>query len=537
VVAARHILLIALVVFLSCAASLTGDFILDDHSIILNNNFIKNWKNFPLIFSRSYITAIDDIKVNQGSYGIGSGETTYRPVATATYFVNYAISGLKPFAYRSLNLSLHIINAILAYLLFNLLFSNRQLALFSALFFGMHPVNAEVISCTGYRPNSLVLLFILLTVILHFKFKPAALLAFIAALFSKEIAVFLPLALAICDLYYFNFDFRKAAANVRWYILYFLTGLVYVFIYFTFAPPGQEIFRFTALGGNLIRMLNALGFYLKELIFPFEPVYIFPAAIKNSYLMSGLGLAAIFAGIYTVKKMKVWKEASFAVLWFFLWLLPLNNFIGSFRVGLAYRFLYIPLLGFALLLGLFLVKARQGKGRIFLQIPVLKCMLPFALLGYFFILSVSASVLWKNEMFLSQAAVERYPLNPLAHIERSRVLILSGRYAEARLELESALSLADPHAVISDYDRAKAHILYGIIYTQDKDYARAEQAYLKASGLLPQAAIVYTQLAILYDIQGMRQKALEELEKARRVNPGYVPAYVESEFLKGAAGQ
>ena len=536
----RHILLIVLIVAAAYAVMISGNFVLDDYNVIINNSFVKNWRNFPLIFSRGYLTSFEDIGVNQGTYGIGSGETTYRPVATVSYFINYTIFGLRPWGYRLTNLSLHIINAVLAYLLLNLLLGNRRLSFFAAALFGIHPVNAEVVNCTGYRPNLLVFLFGILSLILYFKFNSRgekerkfiylifSLASFLLALFSKEIGIVLPFALILCDLYYRDFNLKKVRLNLRWYVCYFLAGLFYVCVYFLLVPPRQEIFKFTALADSLPRMLTVLGVYLKEIILPANPVYILPTPLKNSYFMAGLALAAILLGIYSVKKMKAWKAASFGVIWFFVWLLPLNNFLNSFRVVMANRFLYAPVLGFTLLLGAFLTKVSEGRAKISLNIPVLRYMLPFALFGYFFIFSVSANFLWRNELLLSQAVVEKYPSSSLAHLERGRALIMKGDYGRAEDEIMTALSLKQWLKGRYVYDLARADVFLGIIYTQRKEYAQAEKAYVAAATLLPNAAVVRTQLGILYDFAGLSQQALQQLDAAKKLNPGYIPAYIES---------
>ncbi len=161
--------MIIAVVLLLWANAIPGDFVYDDFALIVSSPLIKSFQNIGSLFSKNYIASPVNDFFYRGVYNLGSGESTYRPVATLSYLLNYAIFGLKPWGYRLTNVLLHVCNAVLVFFLLLLLFGKSRLALLSALLFGVHPVSAEVIACTGFRPNILTLLFSLLTIILYLK--------------------------------------------------------------------------------------------------------------------------------------------------------------------------------------------------------------------------------------------------------------------------------------------------------------------------------------------------------------------------------
>ena len=74
---------IIIITGLTYANSLNNKFVGDDFIVLEDNNFIKAWKNFSGIFNRKYL--------NTGKGHIASGEISYRPVVTISYFIDYAL--------------------------------------------------------------------------------------------------------------------------------------------------------------------------------------------------------------------------------------------------------------------------------------------------------------------------------------------------------------------------------------------------------------------------------------------------------------
>ena len=108
------IALIIIITSLVYFKSLINPFVFDDALVIVKNDFVKSWKNFPLLFTRSYLTSAEDV-IYLGLHNIGAGEISYRPLVTSSYFLDYAFWKLNPFGYHLTNLLLHIINVLLVY--------------------------------------------------------------------------------------------------------------------------------------------------------------------------------------------------------------------------------------------------------------------------------------------------------------------------------------------------------------------------------------------------------------------------------------
>jgi tetratricopeptide (TPR) repeat protein len=347
------------------------------------------------------------------------------------------------------------------------------------------------------------------------------------ALLSKEIAVILPVALILCEYYKNNFDFKKIYAQWRSYSLYFLVGIFYVFIYLFVMPSQQKIFYHSDLLTGLLRMFDVFGLYFKDLIWPQNITFVFPMALKQSYPRIILVLFIILACFYVVLKKKAsWKEISFGIAWFFLWAMPVNNFINSFRILLANRFMYVPIFGFSVVIGVFAAKLWESRSKFLLDKPILKYALPLSLAGIYFIFTFSANALWKNALLICSAAVEKYPDNPAAHIEYGDVLLSIGDIDSAEKELN--IALAQFPITSNSINYLKTYSLLGLVYEYTGRYKEAELVIKRGIGVFPNTAFLYFRLGGLYTRQAMYDSALEQLNIAKKMNPGYIPAYLYS---------
>jgi tetratricopeptide (TPR) repeat protein len=535
----KHILLIIILAALVYINALYGNFVYDDSLFIVDNGFIKSARNIPLLFSRRYFTHPLEAAFNVGSYNMGSGETTYRPVTTLSYFLNFAVFGLDPFGWRLANLAIHILCAVLVYLLLNKLFAKPRPALFSALLFGLQPVNAPIVNCTVFRSNSLAFLFCLLAIALYFRFKQAqdkqdkykyiylasSLVSFFLGVFSKEIAFVLPFALILCDYYRLKFDLPKLLRNFKIYSLYFLIDAIYIFIYFVLMPPNQNIINDAPVSAGLIRMLNVLGIYLKGVFFPLYILPIDPSEIPIAYSTEALpGIIALISSIYVVlKRNKLPAEISFAVIWFWLWLLPMNNFLNSFRINAAYHYLYPAVPGLAVLGGFALDRIWQAKTKM----AVLQRLAPVACLGYFAIFTVSANASWKSDMMLNMLIVDKNPDSVYAHVNLGSILLKYGDIPEAKKEL--SFILRRPRFLKEGpLWESIAYSNLGSIYIEEGRYPKAEAMFRQALQLTPHVAYLHAKVGFCYMKQGMYKEALDYFNQAKKINPLFSPAYLNT---------
>src|SRR3990170_2225709 len=169
--------------------SLSNQFVYDDEFTIVTNYFVKTWNNFPLLFNSDYFKL--------------SGELSYRPVVTLSYFIDYSLWKLNPFGFHLTNTLLHTLNSVLLFFLLKRIFNCRTTSFIATLIFLCHPVHSEAVNAISYREDLLAATFFIAAFLLYVKtskgnrsFSPAyfaSVACYLSGVFSKEMAITLPL--------------------------------------------------------------------------------------------------------------------------------------------------------------------------------------------------------------------------------------------------------------------------------------------------------------------------------------------------------
>ena len=196
---------ISIIVYLNC---LQNSFVYDDDSTIINNYFIRHWSNLPDLFTNRYFVL--------------SAELTYRPVVTLSYFIDYAFWHLNPLGYHLTNILIHAINSVLVFIFAFQVFKNRKSAFISALFFSSYPLFSEVVNAVGFREDLLAFMFLILAFICYLKanqqryilYYPMSLFCYLLSLFSKEMAITLPVLIILYDTVFKGFLSRNNSSSL-----------------------------------------------------------------------------------------------------------------------------------------------------------------------------------------------------------------------------------------------------------------------------------------------------------------------------------
>ena len=194
-----QILLISALAVITFLNSLENAFVYDDVFTITNNYFIRDWGNFPALFTNDYFN--------------NSGEVTYRPVVTLSYFIDYSIWRLNPLGFHLANILLHTISTVLVYTLLSGIIKNSAVPFLTGILFAAHPILTEAINGISYREDLLAAVFFLSSILLFIQsafrnpqskirnyLYPLSLFSYLLALCSKEMAITLPLFIFLYDI-------------------------------------------------------------------------------------------------------------------------------------------------------------------------------------------------------------------------------------------------------------------------------------------------------------------------------------------------
>ena len=516
---ARHawwlIPLMAIVVYIP---SINADFTLDDVPIIEENAYIKSIDKIPAIWATHYWAG----KIDANDTGL------YRPLTLTTYNLQYAITGSKAAPFHLLNVLLHALVCMVLIRMTTLLFSDYRLSVLAGLLYAVHPIHTEAVCGIVGRAEILAALFILTAMISYhhwrlggqIKWLVVLLLSTFAAITSKEHGFLIPALLLLQDVYYF-FGAKKYEPDAsRKWIAFGSTTMLAIGLWAfrsTITGPSvpHEQWLGVATANRMATSIRTMAEYVYMHLWPLKlsadywtdqvPI----VGFGNLYvILSGFLLVGIFGiSYYLRRKMPV---ASWGIIFFFLTLLPVANFLFAAGFLKAERILYIPSIGLLTAFAVISVYFMDTKtGRI-------PAMIVLGLLLLFYTGRTWARAGdWKNNYTLALATLKTSPNSP-------RFNNMMGLELKAQKKDKDALVYFEK-AVQSNPNHVPALVNLGIEYAGFNRTSEAVTILEKAISIDPNTAMAYVNLMSVYRSLGEYDKNLELADKALARFPAFAP--------------
>ncbi len=525
-----------LVVLLTYGFFLGNPFVFDDGLVIADNLFIRSMSHAKDLFTSSYFS--------------GSGELSYRPWVTFTYMIDYALFGLAHWGYHAHNVLAHLaVMAAFLWLLEGLGILGWS-AWVATFLIALHPVAVESVICPSNREELYCALFLLLSLgfLMRKRLLPWACALFGLALLSKETAVALPLLWAGALFAQWRASRVRATQGLSAAgALCATLSLYFVVRFMLLYNPLETVLHYR--GGSLASSLFAhargwprmLHLFLDpanlNLDFAFSHGSAWePAAIAAS----GALVLALLYGAWLVSR--VAPCMALGLFWIVVTFLPVAGFIPIANV-FAERFLYLPLLGFGIIVAALGDFFRKQVG-----VPtVVAAAMCIACLGW---MTWDRAAVWRDPELLWADAVEKNPSSPRAHNNLGTVFFAKGMLESARREFQTVTeldpgmingwaNLADYYEAKGDFEKAEdcyrtalmineneplIHQAYADVLCKTKAYPEAEKEYCAALRLRPHYAEAWNNLGFLQFKMGRFAQAKESLEKALQEIPEYPDA-------------
>ena len=510
---------VALVAVAAYAATLGYEFVWDDTLLIQQSWRLHHWDE------------LRQLLLSQFWSEVGENSRYYRPLITLTFFLDMKVWGLQPFGFHLTNLLAHaaVVWAVLA--VARRVTGSEPAAVIGAVAFALHPLHTESVSFVSGRTDVLAALFFLLALLAYdrgrdqprWSFTACSLGAYLLALLSKEVAITLPTVLALWD-WRVRGDLRGRRAAWRGVARYASYGgvLALYLCLRLFALRGVGGSTAGAWGPPITRLLTTLetvASYAWMTIVPYPanayrvivPVSV-PPDLHWWVAMVGLG-AAIGWTAWALWRVPV---VGFGALWFWITLVPSVgvNLLPLPTVLMAERFLYLPTVGYCLILGwlasrlLGPVLGREARLRL---APALG--LALLLLAYFF-LTLWRNEDWRDEDRLYSRMVESSPAAAVPHLNLAFVQLSRGEVTSANEHLREAVRLAPGNP------RAQAGL--GLTETLLGHLDVGLRHGLRARALAPASGDVLASLGALYLARGEPARAVPELSESLRLKPNQV---------------
>ncbi len=486
-------------------------------SPIFGNDF-TNWDD------NLYVTAnhlMNDLSFS----GISEIFTTevvsnYHPLTILSLAVNHQISGLNPTAFLSTNLLLHLFNTIFVFIfIYSLSEKKPSVAIISSLFFGIHPMHVESVAWISERKDVLYTFFFLLGLIGYLKHleKPdikkysIVLILFFCSLLSKPAAVVFPIVLLLID-YYKSRDLNMKLIVEK--IPFFILTLFFAILTYNIqSGSAMDVGSKFNLPERLLFACYGFITYIFKFFIPYNLSALHPFPESGNlpqffYLFPFLVL--LISGL--ILKLNN-KTLTFGLLFYFISIAPVLQFITIGNALVAERYTYVPYIGLLFILGhLFYYLDNKNSTPTYLY----KVIIGTAAI-VFTILSFHRTSVWENSNTLWTDVIEKYPESNRAYMSRGNYFMDNQKYDEALSDFNYSLNI-NPNYYQALESRGNLHI-------QMKNYDSAIDDFTLCIGNGTNKENLYVMRGMAFSKSNKINQALSDYNKALELNPQYPIAY------------
>jgi tetratricopeptide (TPR) repeat protein len=558
----KNYLILAMIVLIGLLAysnSFTVPFQFDDDGYIVHNPTIRTFHYFLV---PSDVATLSRQSPESFPVSLRYAFMT-RIVGYISFAINYKLGGLSVVGYHLVNLLIHIISALLVYLIVkatlktdyfiaaagrNDTWSYELIAGASALLFVGHPIQTQAVTYISQRFASLAALFYLLSLFSYIRFRTSppehgryrwyltAVISAIFAMLTKEFTITLPI---VVSLYEFTFLSGKGRERIRvlapFAVILLIIPAIVFFKQGTLSAIDSTMRTITAADVTniprshyLLTQFRVVVLYLRLLIFPINQnvdhdVPVYTSLLDLPVFLSFLLLLALFsAGVLLSILSRGKKEhaelrlASFGIFWFFITLSVESSIIPLGELAAEYR-LYLPSIGMILAFVSLLAYALRR----FKRHKMLRSEIVYGLIGALVVLlsvgTYERNRVWASEISLWEDAARKSPAKLRPHLNLGTYYGFQGRLEDAKREIMTALTLAPTNPEL--------HNNLGMIYRKMKAYDRAIDEYTTVLKLAPEDAIAHYNLGNVYLEQGRILEAAREYQVAVRMIPDYDEAH------------
>ncbi len=502
----------------------------DDPEYILNNPYIRSFsfENIKHIFS-------------------GKATDLYVPLTIFSYLTEYTFFGESAKVFHSVNLLLHIINALLLFtILLKLNLKNNYLIYFILLFFTLNPLITESVCWITERKDVLYCLFYFLAIgqfLKHMQHKQlnhllACFILFILSCLSKPMAVSLPVLFSIYMIYtQQKFKLKDHLPLIPFYVISAVSSLISVYSLSRPGPIKANIIHYNILE-KAVLVFSEIGYYFIKPFIPFNQqlFHIFPLENKllaDSDIRFFAFAGALIAGLicYQVFSKKNRLPGYLFLAWL-VFLAPVLQIYSNTHSYVSERYVYVSVI-FPVTIVWLLIQKLSIKTEIYKYTLII---ITFA----FIFLTFKRSTAWKNSETLFEAELKTNPKSTEASNNLGYYYNVKGDFFKAGALLKTAVEADSTNTFyLNNYGWALANtgetelaLFYfekaihlnptytealnnmGIAYMQKREVEKAAGYFKRAYTVSPANADVVFNLGLYYYNSNQKKIGLPLLKKA-----------------------
>jgi protein O-mannosyl-transferase len=487
----------------------------------------------------------------------------WHPLTWLSHMLDAQLFGGNAGGHHAVNIVLHLINSVLAFVVFHKLTGCFWKSAIVAALFAVHPAHVESVAWVSERKDVLSTLFWLLTMGAYLRFVSeerakerkgekekrrkgdgetnsetpetdenvdeensvnspspfllfspsysALLVLFALGLMAKPMLVSLPFVLLLMD--FWALERLRALKDLPALLLekvplFVLSAVSAVITIMAQRATGAvESLEFLPLG---MRFMNALVSYAKYVVMLFYPsdLAVWYPYERDFPAWQIVGAFVLLAGITALCLTQI-RERKYLLtgwLWFLGTLVPVIGIVQVGSQALADRYTYIPYFGLFIMLAWGVGDLLKSKRAFFAFFAIAVVL--------FSILSFRQTAFWQNNETLYRHTLAVTRDNFLISHNLCYTLVVEDRLDEAEPFCRATL------AIKPDY--FEAHNTLGIYQMKRGAYAEAEQSFKRVLETAPNFTLAYANLSVAQSLQKKPEEAEANLEKAVRYNDGKV---------------
>jgi tetratricopeptide (TPR) repeat protein len=391
--------------------------------------------------------------------------------------------------------------------------------------FATNPIHTEAVTWVAGLPEVSFTFFCLLSFYFYLPRNeglrgayPLSIAAFLLAAFCKETALILPLILIAYDLT-LGPTGDRVYDRLKRMVPYIVIAGLYLILRFHAVGALAPLRRHPELGSTqcLVNVFPLLTGYLAKLVYPvnlnaFHVLHPLRSIFETKGVLSLTAVAALAVLVFLMFERN--KKVCFLCVLTVVPLLPVLYIPALGENTFAERYLYMPSLGFAMLLSLLPGLAGRDKPR---RIAALTVLL-LAVVGLYSIGTVGRNPVWKDNYALWTDTIAKSPDAALPHLLFADTLFSErGEIGKAIEQYRISLKL--------DPDNAMAHTNLGLAYAEKGWIDLAIGEYRTALRLQPDSAQAYNNLGLAYKKLGWLGEAIKYYQIALKLRPDQPGVY------------
>lgn len=482
-----------------------------------NNDFV-NYDDPDYVYQNPHVQTVNRDNI---VWAFTSTEkANWHPLTWLSHMVDCQLYDLNPRGHHLTSVAIHIVNAVLLFLLLSRLTGTLWRSAFVAALFALHPLHVESVAWVAERKDVLSALFFMLTLLAYTRYVERPGLAryslvfcsFTLGLMAKPMLVTLPFVLLLLDYWPLGRYGTKSAMQrlllekVPLFALSLASSIVTVLA--QKAGGAMTSAEALPLAARVANALVSYAGYIGKMAWPDHLAVLYPLSYPVPVWKVAVALL-LLAGI-SVMAIRLARSFPFLPvgwLWFLGTLVPVIGLVQVGSQAMADRYTYLPLIGLFIVIAWGTPQLMEGRrcSRVALAIPAAGCV---ALLSA---VTWQQIGVWKNNQELFTHAIKYTSGNYVAHYDLGVAQEENGRLDEAIGHYNEALHIKP--------DYAEAHFSLGYALMEQGKSDEAISHYHEALRLNPRDAKVHYNLGIVLAKKGRIDEAIGQCDEALKISP------------------